>query len=41
MRFELGYAVQQEEASISIRGLGTFVEHVNMNGLAIRIGYEF
>lgn len=41
VRFELGYAVQQEEASVSIPWLGTFVEHVNMNGLAIRIGYEF
>lgn len=41
VRFELGYAVQQEEASVSIPGLGSFVEHVNMNGLTIRIGYEF
>lgn len=41
VRFELEYAVQQGEASVSIPGLGTFVEHVNMNGLTIRIGYEF
>ena len=41
IRFELEYAVQQGEAPVSIPWLGTFVEHVNMNGLAIRIGYEF
>lgn len=41
VRFELGYAVQQGEAFISVPWAGLFVKPINMNGLAIRIGYEF
>ena len=41
VRFELGYAVQQGEAFISVPWAGLFVKPINMNGLAIRFGYEF